>query len=119
MAKKIHIANQLKEHSKNLKKTWQILFDTIRKSKKKNREPISIKLNDDLICDPAAVANHLNDFFINTPHKISSLINPSNKSPTEHIQQNLNNFSLTNVPITLNEILKKNATLNDKKTHGL
>ena len=62
------------------------------------------------------MATHFNEFFTSIANKTVQNINPSNRSPTELIVQNLNLFSLSENNLTKNEILNATKLLQNKKT---
>ena len=108
--------------SKNLRKTWQILSNAIRKPKTKkdscsvlNVDGSAITEGCSAITDPSVMAESFNNFFATGAVNVVSKINPSKKSPTEKISYNENVFSLKNSPVTVSEILEATKLLQDKK----
>ena len=77
---------------------------------------MSLLLDQNVASDPSVLAEEFNQFFINAAPQIVSDIHPCNKSPSEHIQQISNSFSLLNVPVTLTEVRETTRKLHDKKT---
>ena len=118
-AKKTYLHSQIENNVNNLRKTWQILYNAIRKSKTKKENCISLLINGVNINDPTLMADGLNKFFTNAASEVVSKINPSNKSPTEHITRNPVSFSLNASPVTITEILNATKSLQDKKTPDL
>ena len=115
-AKKLYYEKQLTINQKNLRKTWQILFSSIHKSKKNKDDLSHLTINGLKISDPRIMATHFNEFFTSIANKTVQNINPSNRSPTELIVQNPNVFSLSNNVLTKKEILDATKLLKDKKT---
>ncbi len=115
-AKKVFFNTKLNEYKNNLQKTWQMLFSLIRKGKKKNNGISSININGNLSSDSTTMANHFNTFFSEAALNITSKINPSKQSPTQSIPQLQSIFSLSNVPLTENEILETTFSLKTKIT---
>jgi hypothetical protein len=115
-AKKNFLHSQIESNSKNLRKTWQILSNAIRKPKGKKENCSSLKVNDTDIKDPSLMAESFNKFFATAAVNVVKNINPSNKSATENIAYNNNVFSLNNSPVTITEILEATKLLQDKKT---
>jgi exonuclease III len=73
--KKSFYAYELESNSKNLKKTWSILNEVLKKPKNKQKIS-SITDNGSLITDPLTIANNFNHFFTTIADEIASLINP-------------------------------------------
>ena len=116
LAKKLHFERLLEINQKNLRKTWQILFSTIHKNNNKKNDLSNLIINDLNVEDPQIMACHFNNFFANIAKKTVENINPSNKSPTDLINQNLNNFKFNVKNLTKSEILEATKLLADKKT---
>ena len=117
--KKLYYERQIKLHQNNLRKTWQILFSAIRRNTRSNRGCTEITVDGLQIRDPILMATHFNKFFVNMASDTVKNINPSPKSPTVKIRQNLNSFNLSRNPITPSEILDATKMLVDKKTPDL
>ena len=115
-AKKLYFEKQLSANQKNLRKTWQILFSTINKSKKKPNDLSHLKINGLVVEDPLTMACHFNEYFTNIASKTVRNINPSTKCPARLITQNLNLFNFNNVSLTKKEIIEATKLLSDKKT---
>ena len=115
-AKKLHFHDKLTAYQGNAKKTWQTLFQAIRKKSKDGATCTSLMVRNEVINDPSILANEFNQFFISAAPRIVSDIHRTNKSPTEHLIQNDSSFSLTNVPLTLPEVIETTQKLLDKKT---
>ena len=115
-AKKTFFHSQIETNSKNLRKTWQILSNAIRKPKTKKDNCTSLNINGTAITDPSVMADSFNNFFATAAVNVVSKINPSPKSHTENIAYNDKVFSLKNSPVTISEILEATKLLQDKKT---
>jgi hypothetical protein len=61
-AKKLSIAEQLRENASNPKKTWQTLNEILGR-KGKSESVSDIRINDEVINDSNRMANHFNSFF--------------------------------------------------------
>jgi hypothetical protein len=103
-SKKQHYCNSLEANSKNLKKTWSILNEVLKKGKP--RQPItSIFHEDKLVSDPKQIANIFNKFFTTIAVEIASLINPTNTpdTPNDHAADDLNDdmtvFKMSDTPV--------------------
>jgi len=115
-AKKNFFQNQIEANSKNLRKTWQLLYNAIRKTKNKKDNCTSLLVNGINISDPLLMAENFNKFFATAAVSVVSKINPSNLSPIQNIPSNDTLFSLKNSPVTVSEILEATKLLQDKKT---
>ena len=115
-AKKTFFHSQIEKNSKNLRKTWQILSNAIRKPKTKKDNCTTLNANGSVITDPSVMAESFNNFFATAAVNVVSKINPSLNSPTEKISYNETVFSLKNSPVTVSEILEATKLLQDKKT---
>ena len=115
-AKKNYFQSQIEANSKNLRKTWQLLYNAIRKTKNKKDSCTSLMVNGNKISDPSLMAENFNKFFATAAVEVVSKINPSNLSPTDNIPLNNSIFSLNNTPVTISEILEATKLLQDKKT---
>ena len=115
-AKKTHFHEKLTIYQGNAKKTWQSLFQAILKNSKNRSSCTSLLVDNDVVSDPSVIADEFIQFFINAAPQIISDIHLSDKSPTGLLQQNNNLFSLTNVPVTMTEVIETTRKLMDKKS---
>ena len=70
-AKKLYYENELAKNQSDLKKTWQLICQAIkRKPKDKSSSLSSLRINDADVNDPCIIANCLNDFFATAPKLI-------------------------------------------------
>ena len=115
-AKKNYYHQKLSEHKSNAKKTWQTLFQAIRRNTNKGASCFSLLINNINVTDPIRIAEEFNTFFTNAAADIVSDLHPTLKSPTDHILQNQNLFSLTSVTVTPTEVIEMTRKLLDKKT---
>ena len=115
-AKKTFLHSQIENNAKNLRKTWQILSNSIHKPKNNKKNCASLIVKGANINDLSLMAESFNKFFASAAINVVNKINPSNKSATENIVYNNNVFSLSNSPVTISEILDATKLLQDKKT---
>jgi hypothetical protein len=71
-AKKLSIAEQLRENASNPKKTWQTLNELLGR-KGKSESVSDIKINDEVTNDSSRMANHFNSFFTSVGKKYPTL----------------------------------------------
>ncbi len=112
-AKKLFYHDKLLEHKSNAKKTWQTLFHAIRRSKERKASCASLLIENTINNNPKMIAEEFNLFFTNAAADIVSKLHSSPKNPTEHIPQNPNLFSLSNVPVTPTEVIETTHKLLD------
>jgi hypothetical protein len=120
--KKLYYATELETNANNLKKTWSILNDVLKKTKAK--QPInSVFCNGSLLTDPKLIANAFNEFFTTIADKIANLINPilsshlpGEDSPTPNVENEIPHlFNMSEIPITIEEITTCINSLEGKK----
>ena len=63
-AEKNYIINKLRENKNNLKKTWDIIKQSVNNNKSKNNMPTLIESNNDIISTPIEMTETFNNFFI-------------------------------------------------------
>ena len=56
---------KLKEHSNNMKKSWDVLKTVINKKRKVNKNNLKFLINGKLIEDDDTISNSFNEFFVN------------------------------------------------------
>ena len=115
-AKKTFLHSQIENNAQNLRKTWQILSNSIHKPKNNKKNCASLIVKGANINDLSLMAESFKKFFASAAINVVNKINPSNKSATENIVYNNNVFSLSNSPVTISEILDATKLLQDKKT---
>ena len=99
-----------------LKKTWQILRKAINNSCKKENSIQSIIVNNECISDPLIMANKFNEFFSQIAHVIVEKINPSQDIPIPNPKIVNELFSLSDSPLTTQEIVDCTKMLKDKSS---
>ena len=115
-AKKMFFEKELVKAQSNLKKTWSILKNAI---KKRNKKSSLIELNIDgvLISDPKIIANNLNVFFTNVACRIVNEIPLSDIPLYDNdnvIPNNIPMLNFANNPVTCTEILETLKLLQPK-----
>jgi hypothetical protein len=88
-AKSFTSSRTLKHHSKNPKKTWDLLKEAIKPNNNTfNIDTITVNGNN--INDKQMIANEFNNFFTTVGCKISNMVNPTNLDPNAFIPPNPN-----------------------------
>jgi hypothetical protein len=123
LSKNMFYSNELERNSKNLKKTWSLLNEVLRKSNSK--QPVSsLYHNGLLMTDPTLIANTFNQYFTTIADDIAKQINPTKTQIDEPMNDRYNEFvtntgrhcfNLSDRPATNEEILSCIAELEDKK----
>jgi hypothetical protein len=75
-AKKQFFQNELTKNQANLKQTWSIIRLAINKNSSKSSTIPELLINNQIVNDPYAMANHFNEFFTRMPLDIANEINP-------------------------------------------
>jgi hypothetical protein len=123
LCKKKYYSDELEQNSKNLKKTWSLLNEVLRKNNSK--QPInSLFHKGKLLTDPTQIANAFNHYFTTIADEIAKQINPtmSNGEPVDDSYDDFvtntgrHCFNLADKPATDDEILMCIRKLEDKKT---
>jgi len=86
VAKKKYFEESLEHNQLNLKKTWQILREAIRKKNDKSSGVSEIKIDGNLIEDGLKIAGHFNDYFTSIAGNIAEEINPSDRPPDSFME---------------------------------
>jgi hypothetical protein len=123
-SKKLYYCKLLEAKSNNLKKTWAILNEVLKKGKTK--QPItSIFFEHTLVSDPKQMANIFNKFFTTIADEIAVLINPTfpqdsstttSDNNADRIDDDITTLKMSDIPVSGDEILKCIDELEDKKT---
>jgi len=77
---------------------------------------MSLYIENQLIDDPRTIAESFNSFFVTAASKIVNDLHPSPKSPLNNVPRTPASFSLTNIPVTMPEVLEATQMLLNKKT---
>ena len=119
-AKKLYYCNELKKCKSDLRKTWDIIRDAIRKTKDKATCINELKFNDAIYLDNAEISEKLNEHFTSVASKISSKINPSNIDPCSYIPNCNSSFKMHTInPNIVVDIVKKMGNKQSMDIFGL
>ena len=106
-SKKLYYEKALKESKNNLRKTWEILREAMKKNRDKSSCIDEIKVNDVSYNTKNDISNKFNEYFTSIANHISSNINESPIDPTSWVPNSNTTFSLQIVsPHILKEIVK-------------
>jgi hypothetical protein len=116
-AKKLFYDSQFKLNQANIKKTWELMFEVIKKTKSKTNDISSILADNVSFSDPKMIAEKFNEFFTGVAQKIADKIPPAsmpdnffNTPPNQPI------FDFESTPVTSSEIVDVIKELKVKKT---
>jgi Reverse transcriptase (RNA-dependent DNA polymerase)/Endonuclease/Exonuclease/phosphatase family len=117
-AKKQYFDHQFVKNQSNLKKTWELIFDSIKKTKKcKSQNFMSIIIDNISYSDPYVIATKFNEFFTNIAATISSTIHPAELPPNFFDPDpNCPFFDFDATPVSQSEISEAISQLQVKKT---
>jgi Reverse transcriptase (RNA-dependent DNA polymerase) len=116
-AKKMYYDSQLKKNQTNLKKTWELIFEVIKKSKSKSNEIFSVIVDNTTFSDPKQIANKFNEYFTGIAEKISSEIHPATLPPEFfNPAPEQPEFDFMSTPVSCSEISECIDQLQRKKT---
>jgi hypothetical protein len=116
LAKKLQYEKLFLKYQNNLKKTWQVLHEVIKKSNAKNCPIQQIVINNVPITDSLQMANSFNEFFSSVASKIAQDIVPTDRPPDRTVNDNIPLFSFSNDPLTSGEIIDCINSLQKKRT---
>jgi hypothetical protein len=117
LAKKLYYEKLFAKYQNNLKKSWQLIHEVIKKSSSKSDSVQHILVNNISITDPLLIANHFNEFFSNIALDIVKEIVPTDRPPDRvNINENTPIFSFTRDPLTPGEVSNCINSLQKKKT---
>lgn len=100
-----------------MKKMWQTLYSAVNVKRTKTSYLKNLNINNHLISDPLAMANHLNKFFTSVACNIAEQIEPTDRPPDENVAYNENSLSFTQIPLTFSEIKEASDQLESKKSN--
>jgi hypothetical protein len=116
-AKKLHYDKQFVKYQSNLKKTWSLIHEVIKKSSNKSDGINEILINNAIVNDPLLMANKFNDFFVSVASGIVADIVPTDRPPDRiELEPGSPLFSFQSEPVTSDEIIDCFNKLQKKKT---
>jgi hypothetical protein len=116
-AKKLYYDKQFVKHQSNLKKTWSLIHEVIKKSSAKSDCINEILVNNSTINDPLLMANKFNEFFTSVASGIAEDIVPTDRPPDRlDLDPGAPIFSFQREPVTSDEIIDCFDKLQKKKT---
>ena len=122
-AKTKYFKDKFEEHSKNIKKTWEVINSIIRS--KKVYPNVSLTDDEGKKQSESVIPDKFSDYFTNIANQLTSQIPPSQYTAESFLQNRIqNNFVISPIsPIEVNSIiddLKNNGnTVNSIATHVL
>ena len=110
VSRKLYYNNALDEHKNNTKRTWQILKEIVGLPGKSACSKTFL-INNQEVTNPNAIANSLNEYFVNVGANLASSIPNSDLNPTDSID--LSSSSIYLAPIVEEEVLRCFSQLKD------
>jgi hypothetical protein len=116
-AKKLYYDMQFLVNQSNLKKTWELIFEVIKRSKNKSNTISSLLINNVSINDPLEIANEFNKYFANIASAISENVHPA-EMPDSFFDPapDQPTFEFSSTPVTHAEIIESISKLQIKNT---
>jgi hypothetical protein len=103
----------------NIKKTWDLIFEVIKKNKSKSNDISTILVNNLPVSDPNVIATEFNNYFVGVAAEIAEQIHPADlpnnyfdPAPDQPI------FDFSSGPVTCSEISDAINQLQVKKNSG-
>jgi hypothetical protein len=113
----LYYDKQFVKHQSNLKKTWSLIHEVIKKSSAKSDCINEILVNNSTINDPLLMANKFNEFFTSVASGIAEDIVPTDRPPDRlDLDPGAPIFSFQREPVTSDEIIDCFDKLQKKKT---
>jgi hypothetical protein len=72
-AKKMYYEKQFIANQSNVKKSWDLIFEVIKKSRKKSNDFSTILINNLPVNDPIVIANEFNKYFVGVASEIAEI----------------------------------------------
>jgi exonuclease III len=118
-SKKLFYDQQFESNKSNLKKTWSLLYDVIKKTKKNNISIETLFVNGTQISDPSKIVNTFNDHFATVTDRIVQEIVPTDRPPDQDVRLCNNMLNSSAVPVSPSEIIDTIADLKPKSSSDL
>ena len=91
-AKKLYFKQSLEQNKNNLRKTWNILREAIRKKNDKTSLINEISSDGLLISNSKDMSNKFNEYFTNVADNITNNLNPSDRDCSYYLTESNSNF---------------------------
>lgn len=119
-AKKIHFKYSFEQHKNDMRKTWEVLRESIRKTNDKSSIIEQIKSGDISFNNDDCMANQFNNYFTTIADRINDEINPSDRDCTFYLNDNNDIFSFQNInPFDIIKIVKGFESKSSKDMFGI
>jgi hypothetical protein len=92
-AKKLYFQRSFEEHKSDLRKTWEVLREAIRKTNDKSNIINEIFVNGTSYSGGQDISNKFNEYFTSVADNITNNINPSNRDCTYYLRESNSIFS--------------------------
>ena len=107
-----YYSKQLQINKHNMKKTWDIIKETINK-KRNTQVQDKFKLpNEEFTDDKKAISDKFNHFFVNIGPQLAAKIGKQSRVPTSYLTNNQINYIML-TPVTYKEVMKLINTSKD------
>jgi hypothetical protein len=127
-AKKMYYEKQFLLNQSNIKKSWDLIFEVIKKNRCKSKDLSTILINNLPVSDPTTIANEFNQYFVGVASEIAEQIHPADL-PENYFDPDPDQpiFDFSSSPVSCSEIsdtinqlqVKKTLDVNGMSTHLL
>ena len=116
-AKKVYYKNTFDQHKNNLRKTWEVLKNAIRKQNDKSSIIEEIKSNNLFFRNDNDMANKFNEYFTTIADNITDNLNTSDRDCSFYTRESNLNFSFSIVFV--HDVLKVVSGLESKSSQDM
>ena len=113
-AKKLYYETELQNNQNNLKQTWKILKEAIKKNNNKSSTVDFLMINGIGTTDPTVIAEHFNTHFSTMAETVANKIVPTDSPPDLHCKKFECSFNSSQRLITTAELIKSTKELQNK-----
>ena len=117
VAKKVYYKNSFDQHKNNLRKTWEVLKEAIRKKNDKSSIIEEIKSDNLFYRNDNDMANKFNEYFTTIADKITDELNTSDRDSNFYTTDSDLNFTFSNVFV--HDVLKIVGRLESKSSKDM
>jgi hypothetical protein len=116
-AKKMYYEKQFALNQSNIKRSWDLIFEVIKKNRCKSSDFSTILINNLPVNDPVLIANEFNNYFVGVASEIAEQIHQADL-PADYFDPDPDHptFDFTSSPVSCSEISDAIGQLQVKKT---
>jgi Reverse transcriptase (RNA-dependent DNA polymerase) len=118
-SKKSFYDQQFESNKFDLKKTWSLLYEVIKKSKHNGTTVEHLMINNVLVSDPLQIVNQFNNHFATVTDRIVQNIEPTDRPPDRDVKNCSKKFNLSSSPVPPSEIIEIISELKSKSSSDI